>query len=82
MYSIKIDINPAIYEHIMFFLKNLPKNMIRISFDEKEHTTPTQKQLKQFQVLSQNISHVDKDIDILALDKDINSDLFYRSKTL
>jgi len=30
MQKIIININPSIYEHIMFFLQNLPKNLIDI----------------------------------------------------
>ena len=30
MQQITININPSIYEHIMFFLQNLPKNLIDI----------------------------------------------------
>lgn len=30
MHQITININQSIYEHIMFFLKNLPKNLIDI----------------------------------------------------
>ena len=36
MYSIKLDVNPLIYEHIMFFLKNLPKNMISIDIEKRK----------------------------------------------
>jgi len=30
MHKITININQSIYEHIMFFLKSLPKNLIQI----------------------------------------------------
>ena len=30
MRTIKIDVNDNIYEHIIFFLKNLPSNMVKI----------------------------------------------------
>ncbi len=30
MQQITININPSIYEHIMFFLRNLPKNLVDI----------------------------------------------------
>ena len=30
MHQITININHSIYEHIMFFLKSLPKNLIQI----------------------------------------------------
>ena len=30
MQQITINVNPSIYEHIMFFLQNLPKNLVDI----------------------------------------------------
>lgn len=41
MYSIRLDVNPLIYEHIMFFLKNLPKNMITIDITKKKPENKT-----------------------------------------
>ena len=35
MRTLKIDVSDSIYEHIIFFLKSLPTNLIKIS-DEKE----------------------------------------------
>ena len=35
MKQIIININPSIYEHIMFFLKSLPKNLINIEYQTK-----------------------------------------------
>jgi hypothetical protein len=32
MQQITINVNPSIYEHIMFFLQNLPKNLVDIQF--------------------------------------------------
>ena len=31
MKIIKVEVNETIYEHIMFFLKNLPKNLVKVS---------------------------------------------------
>ena len=36
MRTLRIDVSDSIYEHIIFFLKSLPANLIRIS-DEKEN---------------------------------------------
>ena len=35
MQQIIINVNQSIYEHIMFFLKNLPKNLIDIQSQKK-----------------------------------------------
>ena len=35
MQQITININPSIYEHIMFFLQNLPKNLVDIEPSHK-----------------------------------------------
>ncbi len=35
MNQITININPSIYEHIMFFLQNLPKNLVDIQEKSK-----------------------------------------------
>jgi hypothetical protein len=35
MRTLKIEVSESIYEHIIFFLRNLPKNLIRVS-DDKE----------------------------------------------
>jgi len=61
MYSIRLDVNPLIYEHIMFFLKNLPKNMINIDIEKRksenktDNLYPHEDELSNFQELS-NIS--------------------------
>jgi len=35
MQQITINVNPSIYEHIMFFLQNLPKNLVDIQSPNK-----------------------------------------------
>ena len=40
MQKIIININPSIYEHIMFFLKNLPKNLIDIQIQNRKQLPP------------------------------------------
>jgi len=37
MQQITINVNPSIYEHIMFFLQNLPKNLVDIQSTDKNH---------------------------------------------
>ena len=36
MQQITINVNPSIYEHIMFFLQNLPKNLVDIHFEQEK----------------------------------------------
>jgi len=50
MQQITININPSIYEHIMFFLQNLPKNMLNIE-PHKNITTPSKPSTKAFGIL-------------------------------
>ncbi len=59
MYSVKLDINPLIYEHIMFFLRNLPKNMVTV------HTNKIDKELKTKIDIDNLPSSVDKYIGIV-----------------
>jgi len=37
MQQITINVNPSIYEHIMFFLQNLPKNLVDIESSDKTY---------------------------------------------
>jgi len=37
MQQITINVNPSIYEHIMFFLQNLPKNLVDIQSTDKNY---------------------------------------------
>jgi len=73
MQTIRLDINSDIFDRVMSFLEILPKNMIRIY--SNEHTRNKQR-VDEFRILSKHISVIDKNIDILSLDKDINSDIF------
>ena len=41
MQILRLEVNNSIYEHIIFFLQSLPKNLINISHETK--TTPYQK---------------------------------------
>jgi len=53
MQQITINVNPSIYEHIMFFLQNLPKNLIDI---QSSHKTPVSKpSTKAFGILNGKI---------------------------
>ena len=46
MRTLRIDVSDSIYEHIIFFLKSLPSNLINIS-DEKEKSVYNQNSTKQ-----------------------------------
>jgi hypothetical protein len=46
MKTLRIDVSDSIYEHIIFFLKSLPKNLIHIS-DEKGNQESNDKNTKQ-----------------------------------
>ena len=46
MRTLRIDVSDSIYEHIIFFLKSLPSNLINIS-DEKEKSVYKQNRTKQ-----------------------------------
>jgi len=39
MRTLKIEVSNSIYEHIIFFLQSLPKNLINISYETKPMTT-------------------------------------------
>jgi hypothetical protein len=55
------------------------KNIEVLIFDIDEPIKQEQRNnnlAEKFKQISKNISKVDKDIDILSLDKDINSDIF------
>jgi len=54
MQQITININPSIYEHIMFFLQNLPKNLVDI--EQPKKTSPlSQPSKKAFGILKGKI---------------------------
>ena len=69
MHQITININPSIYEHIMFFLQNLPKNLIDIQAKSKVLKPSKVK----FGLAKNRVVFLD---DIMAESKDIN-DMFY-----
>jgi hypothetical protein len=71
MQQITININPSIYEHIMFFLQNLPKNLIDIQ-SQKSLNLSKQDKIK-FGLVKGRVTYMD---DIMAEDKNIN-DMFY-----
>jgi hypothetical protein len=71
MQQITININPSIYEHIMFFLQNLPKNLIDIQ-SQKSLNLSKQDKIK-FGLVKGRVTYMG---DIMAEDKSIN-DMFY-----
>ena len=56
MQQITININPSIYEHIMFFLQNLPKNLVDIQTqNSKQISSKTSISSKAFGLLNGKI---------------------------
>ncbi|CAA6808005.1 MAG: Unknown protein [uncultured Sulfurovum sp.] len=47
---IQLDISNDVFDKVMFFLENLPKNLVRIS-SEQTTTEPEESQLKKFHSL-------------------------------
>jgi len=45
MQTLRIEVSNSIYEHILFFLQNLPKNLINISHETKTYI-PQEKSIK------------------------------------
>ncbi|HHB95159.1 MAG TPA: hypothetical protein ENK88_08440 [Campylobacterales bacterium] len=71
MHQITLNVNQSIYEHIMFFLQNLPKNLIDIQ--SKKSFDTTKKDNIKFGLAKGKVSYMN---DIMAEDKTIN-DMFY-----
>jgi len=71
MYKVTLEINSSIYEHIMFFLENLPKNLVNI---KQEIEYKAKKTTKQSAVLKmKNLQGVGKE-----LYQDIDSDSYIK----
>jgi len=75
MHQITLNINHSIYKHIMFFLQNLPKNLIDIQ-SKKVYDISKDDSIK-FGLARGKISYID---DIMAEDEGIN-DMFYGSSS-
>jgi len=63
MYRITLDINQSIYDKVIFFLNNIPKNLIKIKqerVDEKKEVSNSISTLKQLQGVGKELY---KDID-------------------
>ena len=78
MYKVTLEINSSIYEHIMFFLENLPKNLVNIQQKIKIDTslfTP-------FKSVSKN-SSIDKLKNLQGIGKElyrgVDSDKYIRN---
>lgn len=73
MHQVTININQSIYEHIMFFLKSLPKHLIDIQSENRVSDNTQLKSKIQFGLVKGKVTFYD---DIMAEDKKIN-DMFY-----
>jgi hypothetical protein len=69
--QITININPSIYEHVMFFLQNLPKNLVDIQLNKNQNNSSNEN--IKFGLAKGKVSYIN---DIMAEDKTIN-DMFY-----
>ena len=71
MYKVTLEINSSIYAHIMFFLENLPKNLVNI---KQEIQSKTDKSNKQSTILKmKNLQGIGKE-----LYQDIDSDTYIK----
>ena len=71
MYRITLEINSSIYEHIMFFLENLPKNLVNI---KQERESKIKKPIEKSIVSKmKNLQGVGKE-----LYQDIDSDIYIK----
>jgi hypothetical protein len=61
MYKVTLEINSSIYEHIMFFLENLPKNLVNIQQKIETSTSISKKnsvvKLRKLQGLGKELYH-------------------------
>ena len=55
MQKIVVNINPSIKEHIMFFLQNLPKNLVDIEVKKIEPSNKNYSNNKAFGILKDKI---------------------------
>jgi hypothetical protein len=74
MYKVTLEINSSIYTHIMFFLENLPKNLVNIKQDIKTkkpnilHTHSSISQFKSLQGVGKELYQgIDSDVYIKEL---------------
>ena len=67
MIPINLNVKESAYDKVIYFLSHLKDDVMIVNRDFKK--------VKKSQN-SKKISSVDKSIDIISLDKDINSDIF------
>ena len=71
MYKVTLEINNSIYEHIMFFLENLPKNLVNIKQEVQSKTDNPKKESSITKM--KNLQGVGKE-----LYQDIDSDAYIK----
>ncbi|CAA6817763.1 MAG: Unknown protein [uncultured Sulfurovum sp.] len=54
MQTLKIEVSNSIYEHIIFFLQSLPKNLINISYENNTKEIPKDSIKNQMEELFKN----------------------------
>ena len=80
MIPINLNVKESAYDKVIYFLSHLKDDVMIVNRDfikeKKPQKSQNQKYLEEFRELSKTISSVDKSINIISLDKDINSDIF------
>ena len=75
-----LNVKESAYDKIIYFLSHLKDDVMIVNknfrIERKPQNSTNQKYLEEFRELSKKISSVDKSIDVISLDKDINSDIF------
>ena len=78
MIALNLNVRESAYDKIVYFLSHLKDDVVILNRDDKRNSInySNTTNIKEFRALSKHISNVDKNIDILSLEKDINSDIF------
>ena len=76
MIPININVKESAYDKVMYFLSHLKDDVTFVVPEKVESEKIVSVDVLEFRRLSKKISKVEKDIDILSLEKEINSDIF------
>ena len=76
MIPININVKESAYDKVMYFLSHLKDDVTFVVPKKVEREKNVSTDVLEFRRLSKKISKVEKDIDILSLEKEINSDIF------
>jgi len=76
MIPITINIKESAYDKVMYLLTHLKDDVDFILPKKIEHEKDLSSDVLEFRKLSKNLSVVEKNIDILSLEKEMNNDIF------